>query len=343
MGSFRFDLITQRTGTFHTYFMLKKNVYFLYPAGYAGNYLQWTINVSDRDKSPSIPRDPLLDDGTSHGFVRKPTHQHAIKTLIWRLVNQPQDYRTYIVNCHDKVNWLNHAAYGASLLLRSDPNCVIVNIHTDTIDEIRYGALNTYLKWPVYFSATTPRPDFDYFAGQQGRTSIEQRNWFYDHWQETFPSNGPFKYDELQHNLDQNREWFEVRNQFSPHEVTADQYINFDTVPRDRIVDLPLVSIMQPGFINGWCDTLAELDIGDFDFEHAKSYHSTYTQAQKPLRYFSAIKTLREENKVDSWLLSNDLCQAFLLQELNIETLVPGWREYSTEKLIGDFLNLKIA
>lgn len=302
--------------------MIKKNVYFLYPAGYAGNYLQWTINVSDVDKRKTTTVDPILPDATTHGFVRRPTHQSIIKTLVWNLYNRPQSPQTYIVNCHDTDTWLSRAAYAANLLLRSDPECILVNIHASG-DDVRYGALNTYLKWPVYFAASSHNydqewADFDFFAGQQNRCSLTDRNWLYHNWQSCFPTNSEFNYNELKHNLDRDLEWFHQRNTYSPHEVTQDQYLLYPEVPKDRIVDINLRDIMTENFISWWCQIIDDLDIGDFDFSHAISYHSKYVSAQAPLQWYDSIHKLRTVRQVDPWLLSNDLCQAFVLHEMNL-------------------------
>lgn len=155
--------------------MLKQNVYLLYPAGFSGSYVRWAISISDRDLRAGTPLDPINQQqssqfggvGTPHTFVRVPTHQSIYQHLNWVLANRPADKRVYLINVDGHGGVRGDPELAAGMLLRHDPESIIVNIH-DGNDALiaAYGNINCVTKWPTYLALVLSQsqlPGFDAF------------------------------------------------------------------------------------------------------------------------------------------------------------------------------------
>ncbi len=322
--------------------MLKNDVFLLYPPGYSGNYLQWIINVSERDSAARTVQDPLLPDGTTHGFVRRPTHLGLMRLLQWMLKNNPEKPQTYIVNAFQHpTSWHMHSAYGAFFMLHARPNCAVVNIYADTDDEIKHGALNTYTKWPTFFDSTVYFGDYGFdLWGSDKPATIKDRNHLYDSWKKDFPINPNSNFwEEFDYNTEANRLWYESRNKLQPWEINETEYTTCDSIAKERILNIRLTDILKDRFLEDifvpWVDSQ---HIGEFDWTHALSYHLTYVAAQKNIIWFEAIKQFRQLQIVDKFLLSNSLVQAFVLEELGDRLqALPDWRDQSIEEILQQF------
>jgi len=326
--------------------MLKSNIFFLYPPGYSGNYLQWLINASEKNLKEKTIKNPLLPDGTTHGFVRKPTHIPLLTLLTWIIRNKPNHNQTYIVNCYEnKKNYqYNSAEWAAELLLRASPNSLIINICCETDDQFKYGALNTYTKWPTFFLANTQfKNSFDPLGASKSLNSLDDRNYFYNNWKECFPINKNFNWELFNEFNEMSNFWYDARNKLQPHEVNENEYTVYRTLPKDKIINIKLDKITQPNFLTDLFIPLIEnQNIGEFDWEIPKLFHGSYIKAQKNLEWFQAISNFRLRQEVDSFLLKNNLVQAFTLLEMK-ETLskLQNWQSISTKE-ICKFLGYKI-
>jgi hypothetical protein len=329
-------LISIFESTLHTT-MLKQDIFFLYSPGYSGNYLQWIINASEKDAASKIIKDPILPDGTTHGFIRRPTHLGFMRLVQWMIKNQPTDPQTYIVNVSQNNTWTSHAAFAIDFLLHAKPDCRIVNVYANTDDDQKYGALNTYTKWPTYFAATTSHVDYKFdIWGASTHPTIADRNEFYKKtWREQFPINLKDIWGEIDSNLISYNNWYDARNQLQPWEVNQSEYTYYKETPKDQILNISLKDIVQSNFIQEvFAPWVESQNIGEFDWNHATQYHSNYIDAQENIQWFDAIQRMRETQEVVPFLLKTSLSQAFLLEEL--ETLPDDWMDQPTQALLND-------
>jgi len=321
--------------------MFAADIFFLYPPGYSGNYLQWILNVSEKDLSADTIRDPLLPDGTTHGFVRKPTHIGLSRLVQWMLKNKPQQHKTYIVNAfQNPTAWIQQAPYAASFLLHAFPDCNLVNIYADTDDEVKYGALNCYTKWPTFFDANKFCQNYEFDVwGATGQPTLTDRNHFYNNWRKDFPVNRKAFNEEFAYNVRVTQEWYTSRNNLQPWEVNEEEYVHYAIPPVEKILHVSLAEILKDTFLTDTFIPWAESrNIGTFDWAHAVNYHSTYVQAQKNSAWFTSISQFRNSKIVDDFLLSNSLSQAFLLEELGSDLAdIIGWEGMTTEQILTHF------
>jgi hypothetical protein len=315
--------------------MLKHDIFFLYSPGYSGNYLQWIINASEKNTAPHTIKDPIMPDGTTHGFIRRPTHLGLLRLVQWMIKNQPTDPQTYIVNVSQNNAWGAHAAYAVDFLLHARPECRIVNIYAQDDDETKYGALNTYTKWPTYFAATKSQIDYKFnIWGALNHPSIADRNEFYKIWRKQIPINLKNIWGEIDINLESYNHWYNERNQLQPWEVNQSEYTYYEETPKDQILNISLNDIVQPNFIQEvFAPWIESQNIGEFDWNHVAQYHSKYIDAQDNIQWFNAIQRMRQSQEVVPFLMKTSLSQAFLLEEL--ETLPDDWMTQSTQDLLN--------
>lgn len=315
--------------------MLSNDIFFLYPPGYCGNYLQWIINISEKDSHAKTIKDPLLPDSTTHGFVRRPTHINIMHTLVWLSRNAPVAPQTFIVNCFDRGNdWQTHAAWSAVTAMRARHNPRCVNISAELHDEIIIGALNCYTKWPTFLlcDRNYNPPDwhqFDIWGGLPGAAiSIPDRNFLYDHWDKRFPINPTFNWYEFEDQVKLVHGWYTARNTHQPWEVNEKEYVVFDTVPRQFIHEVKLSDILSHDFLDRcFIPWIESQNIGEFDWDHAQGYHRRYIAAQKNLQWSVSANAMRNFKQVDVFLQSNSFLQALTLRECGPELdFVKDWR-----------------
>jgi hypothetical protein len=293
------------------------------------------INVSEHETANQTIQDPLLPDGTTHGFVRRPSHLGFVRFTQWMLRNKPQRPQTYILNVKQNTSdWTSHAGFVIDFLLHARPGCSIVNIHADSDDDIKYGALNTYTKWPTYFIATKVYTDYKFnMVGANQDSTLFDRNEFYKHWREQFPINPKNIWEELDCNLKFYNHWFTERNKLHDWEINETEYTYYTEVPKEKILNISLKEIVQPNFVSEiYAPWVEKQNIGNFDWEHSKKYHSIYVSAQDNLQWYDAIQHFRNTRQVTSFLLKTSLSQAFVLEEL--ETLPNDWEQLSTVDIL---------
>lgn len=321
---------------------MNKNIFFLFPPGYSGNYLQWICNISEQSKKHATIKDPLRPDGTSHGFARRPTHMALFNVLSWIIKNQPTDAQTFAVYAtNDAATWADHPGNAAFWLLRSYPEGLCVNIHAANDDELKVGALNGYTKWNVWMYDLQTfymerSPHFDWEGGKNKIISITDRNWLFENWRKFFVLNStPFNWEELKFHINANNQWYNIREEMDPGDMSADQFNNFEIFPDNNIFDISLGELYHPDFFKNskFFQWVESQNAGIFDWSYAESYHQTYLDAQDNLKWFTKIEDMRNNKQVSKWLLQNTLSQAFLLEEVATR-LTPGWKESSTEDIL---------
>jgi hypothetical protein len=326
---------------------MKKNIFFLFPPGYSGSYLRWIFNISENSKKESTIKNPLLPNGTAHGFARNPTHTGSLNILNWIIKNQPTTPQTYVVyGCTDAKSWDPHPANVAYRFLKSYPDALFVNIHAKTQDEVKVAALNGYTKWTTWIydqAAFNPNVsyNFDWEGGKNNLISLPDRNWLLENWKNVWPSNDqPFNWEELKYNIDCFKKWYNVRKQREPDETNDEQFNNFDNFNSNQIFDITLKEIYNVNFFENsqlfrWIESQ---NAGQFDWNQAKQYHQTYIDAQANIRWFDDIKKFRQQKQVSKWLLQNSFSQALLLEEISTQLdHATNWELQSTEEILTTF------
>jgi len=215
-----------------------------------------------------------------------------------------------------------------------------VSIYADDPDEIKFGALNCYTKWPTFFDASLYFRDANFdIWGASSPPTLKDRNYFYKNWRTDFPVNGKEFWEEFDYNVRSNLAWYNSRNKLQPWEVNETEYTVYTTPPSDRVLHFGLANILKDTFlIDTYIPWVESQNIGQFNWDHAINYHSTYVNAQKNAEWFTAVDNFRKSKNVNKFLLSNSLTQAFLLEELGskLEQLA-GWNVMSTEKILKHF------
>lgn len=321
--------------------MLNKNIFFLYTAGYCGNYLQWTVNVSERDTAPHTIKEPLLPDSTTHGFMRFPTHISIRRVQHWMILKKPSKPQTYIVNCyHDDSGLVNESENAVAEILLMCPDALIVNIHAGNAAEKRYGALNTYTKWPHMFDASPGYPqdyyDFDH-RGHEKPYTMRDRNWFYNHWKKRFPQTLPLSYKSVQDRLNITNAWYDARHPVSPWEVDQDNYVVMRQIPKEQILDVRLAYLMQPDFFDKtFVPWIEDKKVGHFDWQHVLQYHDRYIAAQKNMAINDTINKMDQNKTVDAFCMQNALTQAMCLGQVSNLQDVPHWYNRKTTDIFQE-------
>jgi hypothetical protein len=315
--------------------MLKRNVYITYPAGYMGTYINWMLSVSEKQKQADTVLEPLTGSNTAHNHLKIPTHLSWSKLLTWIAYNRPNDNRIYALNCRKHKDYHLTPEYAIQNIMRIDPDPVIINCHdAGDLDQMKFGALNMFTKWPTFISAIgvwhgeyNPAADTDI---------IRARNWLLNNWLDLNPGNLPVNPDIVLYNLKGHRDWYEVRKKTAPLEITPDQYLVPETMT-GSLLDVSICDIVSPEFpymIQNWAESI---NLGEWNFDHVINYHSTYVKSQDNLKWFDSIKQFRTDRTVNSWLLGNAMSQAFLLLEFpreQVDPLLENPTETILEKLL---------
>ncbi len=304
--------------------MLTKNIYILYPPGYSGSYINWAISKSDVDLATSTVDDPVnLNEsierggvGTSHLHSRIPTHQNLQHHLIWVLYNKPVDKKIYIINSARQYNDLKRSEHIITMISKYDPTGVFIHIHDDdNLDNRKYGALNTIIKWPIYFKANQVLERKFKFDSFNCKDSLSARDTFYKNFKEIFPYSSPLDYKLLREKIKWFDDWYHIRNEFNPHEVNNQTYLE----PSNQlplIYQIGLTDIVSNNFTS-WLDNfLSTSACCDYNTEYVKQYHTNYINAQPNLKWFDEINEFRKTRIITDYLKSHSLLQAFTLMEM---------------------------
>lgn len=320
--------------------MIQKNVYILYPAGYHGSYVKWSIEVCDLDSRKTTPKNPINHAltsrfggaGTAHLHERIPTHQGLDKHQNWQILNRPD---------HAKIYVINSVAYGRgdskSLsniitdLFFQDRDGVVICLHDNDDEDIRsYGAINTITKWPTYvdivLQSTAPMiPELQGRAQEllsRGFRAIHCaqdrhfRNFLIEH--EKFPSSqGILNLDVLSLHIDCAAKWYEVRNQAQPHEVNQSTYISRITNLSDRVFQINCRDIPHERYTSIFQHIMKKSCISDnWNTDPLEHIHDQYIAAQKNLQWFQSLGTWQRSGEIDDYLRSHVVIEAEIIKRI---------------------------
>jgi len=344
------------------YYMLKRNVYLLYPAGFSGSYVNWAISASDIDQSRITTLNPLnnIDSrqfggiGTSHGHVRIPTHQTIFQHLTWVLANRPTDYRIYIINVAGDVSnrEKGDTEFAASMILRYDPDGVIINIHDNNDSIIKaYGEINCTTKWPTYLSIRFKN------SGITGHDPFNCNTLGFRNFAVKTPTlfhrGHPMDFSVLEALIDKEVSWYKERGRLQPHEVNSITYPHLEKLAtldvRSKVFELSCYDVVTDYFIDILNHILYNSDISDnYDTSYVKNYHPNYVQAQQNLQWFESFRNWKDTGSIDDYLCSHSIIQAQILKEMfshiDDRTLVRelvGWEDKSLDEINNIFQQFK--
>lgn len=321
--------------------MLSKNVYLIYPPGYSGSYLSWSLSKSEKDSSTTTVDNPLnVSDnkqyggsGTSHLHYRIPTHSTIKEIMYWLILNQPKEKKIFLVN-----GWDNGTITTTiNTIMNFDRDPVIIHITADNHYARCIGNLNAITKWPLYFHARefNKKYNIDFF---NPTNNTETRNKFIEYYDDIFPiSFSLSRPSDDSFNLTFMREyykyWFTLRNEHNPHEVNGEHYVIPYEKPK-HFYSIDLMNIFESSIFDVLELVAAESELGDFNFDFAKNYHPTYVNAQSNLKFKDEIFMFRHTKTLNEYLCSHPLLQALTVKEVMADIPNIEWKDKTLQEIV---------
>jgi hypothetical protein len=336
-------------------YMLKKNIYIIYPAGYYGTYISWAINMSDADLSKETVLNPLNDKqsdafggvGTSHNHIKVPTHQGPFYHFMWVMHNKPTEYKIYNISKGNDSNISTEMFI--SVILNSDPDSIFINIHNGNNGDITsFGDINGITKWPTQLAvkklySKLGAAEVDPFTCA---TDVNFRNMVAIDKDVFFRRQVPIEFPKLIQVMEQNGQWYSIRNKMQPQEINEETYINPATYLvndeyRSRIFELTCFDVVQSSFPEFLKDFLEKSNVSSsYDTSCVSSFQQEFMEAQVNLQWFESIKNWREHRIIDDFIRSHCGIQGILLHEMMKEypaLLETNWKEMTIDE-INEFI-----
>jgi len=320
--------------------MIKKNVYILFPVGYHGNYIKWSIEASDLDARKVTQKNPINYDntvqfggvGTSHLHTRIPTHQSFGRHQIWQILNRPDHPKIYIINSmacgRGDSEILSRIMTD---ILFQDREGIIISLHDNDDRDIQsYGIINSITKWPTYidsvFESTALhiselKPLAREFLSRGFRAinsakDREFRNFLIEH-EKIASSQGILNIDVLNYHINSSEKWYQARNRAQPHEVNELTYIPRITNLSERILQINCKDIPHEKYIDIFQHIMEKFQISDnWDMNPLKSLHDEYISAQKNLQWFESLEAWQRSGKIDDYLRSHSVIESEIIKRI---------------------------
>lgn len=339
---------------------MKKNIYLLYPPGYSGSYLSWSLYKSERETSNQTIDDPLnLNDnhkfggtGTSHLHTRVPTHCGIHHIMYWLIRHKPKTKKIFLVNTFNKRTLLGAIEH----ILNFDEDPVIIHISAKSDLYKKFAVIQMVTKWPIYFKVR--QQDIAFNLNFSENKSLDLRNKFIEHYDNLvgeFPHKVNFEendivLDSFKNNQSYNANWYRVRNTYNPHEVNETQFIDstkifssIDFCPKNYY-NFFLEDIISENYINELEQLIIQTDSGDFNFEFVKNFHKKYLENQINLKFLVDFTKWKKTGILSTYLEnSSPIVQAIIIREML--TILPSFYEYHNLniKAINEEYNRLIA
>lgn len=312
--------------------MLKRNIYFLYPAGYYGTYVNWAISASDVDMRKNTVSNPLNlskskelgGTGTSHLHVKIPAHHSPPVHYSWAMRNTDKSPRIYSINLSTNLTLPGMDTYSfIGVILASDPDAMFVNLHCNNNPDVkRFCSINSLLKWPTQYVAMQSnnhyyKPKFDPF---NCKDDIEFRNLIVLNEDNVIRYNNPIDRRAVDQGVKLYDNWFRARNSLQPHEVNSNTYADpalYMSKYQNSVYDLNCLDIVSDNFADVLGDMLRDSGASsDFNTDPVKLIHGDFIQSQENLQWFESIAKWRTTGELDNYILSHSLMQAFVIKEM---------------------------
>jgi hypothetical protein len=309
---------------------MKKNIYIIYPAGYAGSYIHWMFTKSDPVLGQTTVSNPINvagspkfgGPGTSHLHYKIPTHIGIRYLMHWMITHRPTEKQCYSLNASTS----NDVNMMVDNILCFDPDPVIIHIISSTPDTRAFGGLLGLTKWPLYWEFVFPESDgIDVF---KIKDNLNLRNKIIANYDAVIPWSNPLSYIENKipwtinsnrHTFDDYRKfykhWFETRNKANPHEVNADQFLPPVMRP-SHYYTIELTDIFKPEFpsqlatINEQCGAIPS------GIVQMNDIHDEYIRIQPYKNWFTSIEQFRKDWILTEDLLENSVTEALAIREV---------------------------
>lgn len=298
----------------------------MYPAGYGGTFINWSINASDADTAKNTVKNPISPDvskktggvGTAHLHVKLPTHNGVMGQVAWILYNKPTEKQVY--SCYSS-SVINEIAF----IRQFDPDGIFIVIHNNN-DPLQhsFGAINSIIKWPTHLSSflakkselgsTVVHPNFDPYNCADDR---EFRNWAIRriHWQ-YLVGQAPIDQAELKSVIDSDERWYHNRSSAQPHEVN-DRFYNTDFSYAHRIFEIDLKTLFSHKFISWFENFMQASNVStDYNLDQVKTISSEYLKIQKTLQWFESMDNWKKTGKFDSFISSHSIIEAEAIRHM---------------------------
>lgn len=295
--------------------MLKRNLWLIYPCGYYGSYLNWAIRKSDAADGHNVIDDPILSTGSSHGFLRFPSHQ-AMDSQIWWLYHSPVR-ENLIIPIHNDAS-PDRIAYGInrldkifSYIVRLDINPFIVNIHYKDKFYKEVCALNVIDKWMVNLEI-----HHEYFKNEYNPWTdtdrIRARNYLKNTWEKYFPESEKLDIKNLMTAFLYLKNRLDIRHRAAPMEILYEQYPLPKTFPKNNY-EINVDDILSENFVAKFKEKVNYKELGNFDFTYWEKFHNEkFLPAQKVLNWRSIKDNFIKTGEIDSYIESNLLAEALI-------------------------------
>jgi hypothetical protein len=312
--------------------MLKRNIYFLYPAGYYGTYVNWAISASDVDMRENTVANPLNTSkskemggsGTSHLHVKIPAHHSPPVHYSWAMRNTDKSPRIYSINLSTNLTLPGMDTYSfIGIILASDPDAMFVNLHSDrNVDLKRFCSINSLLKWPTQYVAMQSnnhyyKQKFDPFNCSN---DIMFRNLVVLNEDGVLRYNDPLDRSLVDQGVKLYSNWFKARNLLQPHEVNSTTYADpslYMSKYQNSVYDLNCLDIIGDQFDSVLTDLLLQSNaVSEFDTAPIKLIHQDFIKSQENLQWFTAINKWRATQELDDYITGHSLMQAFVIREM---------------------------
>lgn len=343
--------------------MLQNNIYIVYPAGYGGSFIRWCLRKSEKDTANitldnpinTSPSDTFGGAGTAHLELRKPTHSGIEHIMYWMILNQPKEKLIYLVNAWNNL-WRSRTFVH---LLNMDRDPVIIHITDENKDSRELANLNAVTKWPLIFELQfhNARFNIDFYNLQD---TITERNIIVKYYDTIFGSSNSMKFNnepcsvvdaekntklpgmpEFYDFLSEcHSQWFNVRNQKTPHEVNGEEFVTPYKVPK-HYYTIDIQDIYTNRLFEILEKITSETNVGTYNFDYVKQFHSSYVKHQTNLQYVAEMKEFRKTKTLTPYLNSHPYIKAMLIREMMPKfSNIFDWESKSLEEIVSYYSKL---
>lgn len=342
--------------------MLQNNIYIVYPAGYGGSFVRWCLRKSEKDTADLTLDNPININpseqfggaGTSHLELRRPTHSGIEHIMYWMILNQPKEKLIYLVNAWNNL-WRSRTFVH---LLNMDRNPVIIHITDANKDSRELANLNAITKWPLIFELQfhNARHDIDFYNLED---TIRERNIIVKQYDNIFGSSTPMNFNDNGYSVVEGEknpklftspefydylyechsQWYTVRNNKTPHEVNGEEFVTPYKVPK-HYYSIDIQDIYTDKLFEKLETIASNADIGDYNFDYAKEFQSTYVDSQSNLKYLDEMKTFRMSKKLTPYLNSHPYIKAMVIREMMPKLNGYDWESKSLEEIVSYYNTL---
>lgn len=336
--------------------MLQNNIYIVYPAGYGGSFIRWCLRKSEKDTANltldnpinTSPSDTFGGAGTTHLELRKPTHCGIEHIMYWMILNQPKEKLIYLVNAWNNM-WRSRTFVH---LLNMDRDPVIIHITDSNKDSRELANLNAITKWPLIFELQfhDKRFGIDFYNLED---TLSVRNILVKYYDTIFSSSTPMTFTNhnysviegeknprlfatpefYDHLYECHNQWYTVRNNKTPHEVNGEEFVTPYKVPKNYY-SIDIQDIYNNNFVDKLESITRLSNVGEYNFDYARKFHSSYVEHQSNLQYVAEMQQFRKTKALTPYLTSHPYIKAMVVREMIPSLTNYDWENKTLEEIV---------